>query len=161
LSVTADRNSVQPEGGILRVIMQFSAPRRNPASKPGPRPAHLRLTLSRPAAGGAGPASHPALLSAGEAQRDANQPATGLSVGLFLVLLGGLVFSVLMLRDGCFGKPAGVTGLLANGIHLFFFRVLAFGAPFYTIPPVLAASFRMAWYLIIAFKPWRLSGEEP
>ena len=80
--------------------------------------------------------------------------------GLFLLLLGGLVFSVLMLRDIRFGKAAGLTGILANGIYLLFFPALAVGSPFTIIPPVLAAPLRMAWYLISALKLWRLSKEK-
>jgi hypothetical protein len=35
---------VQPTSGILRDFTQFSTPQQNPVFKPGPRPAHLRLT---------------------------------------------------------------------------------------------------------------------
>ena len=118
------------------------------------------LTLSRQAAALASPAGRLALESAAEALLQANEHGTSASSGLFLVLLGGLIFSVLMLQDERFGKAAGVCGILANGIYLLFFPAQAFGPLFYIIPPVLAAPFRMVWYFIGALKLWRLSKEQ-
>ena len=118
------------------------------------------LALSRQYATAASETQRFALQAAGETLLTVQEHGTGMYLGLFLVLLSGLVFSVLMLRDERFGKSAGVTGILANGIYLLFFPALAFGPPFYIIPPVLAAPFRMAWYLIAALKLWRLSREQ-
>ena len=118
------------------------------------------LALSRQYATAASETQRFALQAAGETLLTVQEHGTGMYLGLFLVLLSGLVFSMLMLRDERFGKPAGVTGILANGIYLLFFPALAFGPPFYIIPPVLAAPFRMAWYLIAALKLWRLSREQ-
>ena len=118
------------------------------------------LTLSRQYASSASETHRLALQSAGENLLTVQEHGTGVYSGLFLVLLSGLIFSVLMLRDERFGKAAGVTGILANGIYLLFFPALAFGTPFYIIPPVLAAPFRMAWYFISALKLWRLSKEQ-
>ena len=42
--VNHTQHSVQPTSGILRDFQAFSTPQQNPASKPCPRPAHLRLT---------------------------------------------------------------------------------------------------------------------
>jgi len=118
------------------------------------------LTLSRQYTTSVSETQRLALQSAGETLLTVQEHGTGVYCGLFLVLLSGIIFSVLMLRDERFGKAAGVTGILANGIYLLFFPALAFGTPFTIIPPVLAAPFRMAWYFISALKLWRLSKEQ-
>jgi hypothetical protein len=91
-----------------------------------------------------------------------NQPGIinqrmGIGIGLFLVLLAGLIFSIAMLRSDVFGKATAVTGILANGIYLVYFCALAVAPLMIWLPPTLSAPFRMIWYILIAVKLFPLS----
>jgi len=102
------------------------------------------------------------LLTAGDVLLIINHPeapyqATGIHVGLFLVLIAGLLISIVMLKSDIFGKPAAVCGILANGLALLGFIALAFGPTISWIPPTLAAPFRMIWYVLIAIKLFKLA----
>jgi hypothetical protein len=80
----------------------------------------------------------------------------GLHIGLFLVLLAGLIFSVVMLRSRLFGKAAAICGILANGTALSGFIALAFAPVIYLIFPTVSAPFRMIWYILTAIKLLKL-----
>jgi len=95
------------------------------------------------------------LLFAGDAILTTTYPdplyqPTGLHVGLFLVLIAGLIFSVVMLRSRLSGKAAAICGILANGIALSGFIALAFAPGIYWIFPTVSAPFRMIWYILTA-----------
>ncbi len=81
----------------------------------------------------------------------AYQPV-GDHIGLFLVLLAGLLISMVMLRSGVFSKTTAVCGLLANGIALAGFIFLAAAPEIYWLFPTVSAPFRMIWYVLIAIK---------
>jgi hypothetical protein len=85
----------------------------------------------------------------------------GLLLGLFLVLLAGLLVSLVMLSSLAFGKGAAISGILANGIGLAYFPVLALAPMLYVIPPVLSAPFRMVWYFLIAVSLFKLAKKQP
>jgi hypothetical protein len=102
------------------------------------------------------------LLTAGDVLLVTNHPeapyqATGIHVGLFLVLLAGLLISIVMLQSDLFGKVAAICGILANGLALLGFIALAFGPAIFWIPPTLSAPFRMIWYVLIALKLFKLA----
>jgi hypothetical protein len=102
------------------------------------------------------------ILNAGDILLVTNHPeapyqATGIHVGLFLVLLAGLVISIVMLQSKLFGRAAAICGLLANGLALLGFIALAFGPSVSWIPPTLSAPFRMIWYILIAIKLFKLA----
>jgi len=102
------------------------------------------------------------LLTAGDVLLVTNHPetpfqATGIHVGLFLVLIAGLLISVVMLQSKLFGKAAAVCGILANGLALLGFIAFAFGPTISWIPPTLSAPFRMIWYMLIAIKLFKLA----
>jgi len=101
-------------------------------------------------------------LTAGDVLLVTNHPeapyqATGIHLGLFLVLLAGLLISIVMLKSDVFGKAAAVCGILANGLALLGFIALAFGPTISWIPPTLSAPFRMIWYVLIAIKLFKLA----
>jgi len=82
---------------------------------------------------------------------------TGTSVGLFLVLLAGLIASVVMLRsEGMFSKATGIVGLMANGVNICYFAMLVFAPAFYYLPTVLSVPFRVAWFVMVGLRLWRL-----
>ena len=94
-------------------------------------------------------------LTAGEALLAVHNPGgiyqgTGIYISLFLVLLSGLLFSIVMLNSTPFGKTTAVSGLLANGIGLCYFITLALIPELLWLPPSLSALFRMGWYILIA-----------
>lgn len=95
------------------------------------------------------------LLSAGEALLAINERGN-VYLGLFLVLLAGLLLSVVMLRSGIFSKATAVTGILANGIGLTYFIILPIAPGAIVFPFVLSAPFRMIWYLLIAWKLFKM-----
>jgi len=102
------------------------------------------------------------LLTAGDVLLVTNHPeapfqATGIHVGLYLVLIAGLLISVVMLQSDLFGKAVAVCGILANGLALLGFIAYAFGPTISWIPPTLSAPFRMIWYLLIAIKLFKLA----
>ena len=105
------------------------------------------------------------LLTAGDVLLVTNHPeapyqATGIYVGLFLVLSAGLLISIVMLQSDIFGKAVAVCGILANGLALLGFIALAFGPTVSWIPPTLSAPFRMIWYVLIAIKLFKLAKSE-
>jgi hypothetical protein len=73
-------------------------------------------------------------------------------LGLFLVLMAGLLLSVVMLRSALFSKATALTGILANGIGLTYFIILPIAPGLIVFPFVFSAPFRMIWYLLIAWK---------
>ena len=75
---------------------------------------------------------------------------------MFLVPLAGLIMSLVMLRDCIFNKATGVTGILANGLILCYFPVLAFAPSMLVLPFVLSAPLRVAWYFMLALKLFKL-----
>jgi hypothetical protein len=106
-----------------------------------------------------------ALLSAAQAVLAAGDPAgtypsTAILACRLLIHLAGLLAAAAMLRAQGFGRGAAVTGLLANGIYLLYFPVLALVPSWVALPPALAAPFRMAWHLLIAIKLLRLAGRQ-
>jgi len=128
------------------------------------------LSLSNKYASATTGAQRAALLAAGEALLAIHDPGgiaqgTGITAGLFLVLLAGLLFSIAMLRDDLFGRTAAVSGILANSLALSSFVALAFApAPYVpvlvAIPTVISAPFRMIWYVLTALRLLRLGRGE-
>jgi hypothetical protein len=102
------------------------------------------------------------LLTAGDVLLVTNHPeapyqATGVYLGLILVLIAGLLISIVMLQSELFGKVAAVCGILANSLALLGFVALMFGPNISWLPPTLAAPFRMIWYVLIAVKLFKLA----
>lgn len=106
------------------------------------------------------------LLAAGEALLAIHNPGaiyqgTGIYMSLFLVLMGGLVISFVMLRGGVFGKAAAYIGIAANVIGLLY-CVAIIVAPVALPPAVHAilasawAPFRVIWYILIARRLFQL-----
>jgi hypothetical protein len=102
------------------------------------------------------------LLTAGDVLLATNHPeaphqATGIYLGLFFVLIAGLLISIVMLQSDVFHKAAAVCGILANSFALLGFIALAFGPAISWIPPTLSAPFRMIWYVLTAIKLFKLA----
>lgn len=91
------------------------------------------------------------LLMAGETLLAINERGN-VYLGLFLVLLAGLLLSIVMFRNTHFGKATALTGILSNGIGLTYFIILPIAPGMIVLPFVLSAPFRMVWYLLIAWK---------
>jgi hypothetical protein len=101
------------------------------------------------------------LLAAGEAMLAVDNPGlirsgAGGSIGLFLVIVAGFLISWVMLRSAVFNKAAAYAGLLANGLMLFYFAVLIVAPAVTWLPASLSAPFRLAWYVLIAVRLFRL-----
>jgi hypothetical protein len=101
------------------------------------------------------------LLAAGEALLAINNPGgvyqgTGIYLSLLLVTLAGLIMSFVMLRSSIFGKVTAYVGILANTFQLGYFIALIFAPAILVFFPVLAAPFRVIWYVLIARKLFQL-----
>lgn len=123
--------------------------------------AFAMLTLSQRHAAATTEAQRALYVAAGEAllaihNAGTMYQGTGLHLGLFLVLLAGLFVSVVMLRSRVFNRATAIAGLLANGLGLGYFPALAFAPVIVWIPPTLSAPFRIAWYVLIALRLFRL-----
>jgi hypothetical protein len=124
--------------------------------------AFAMLSLSEQYALSSTESQHAIFLAAGESLLATNNPGvlyqgTGIYLSLFLVLLGGLMISVVMLQSKNFGRITGVMGILANGFGLGYFIALVFAPAIIWLPPTISAPSRMAWYILIAVKFIRLS----
>jgi hypothetical protein len=100
-------------------------------------------------------------LAAGEALLAINNPGviyqgTGIYLSLFLVLLAGMIISFVMLQSSVFSKATAYVGILANGLALGRFIVLAFAPALYGVPTVISAPFRVLWMILIAVGLLRL-----
>ena len=110
------------------------------------------LSLSRQFAAAGVEAEQFRLLVAGEVILASQSSGTGSYISLLLVLIAGVISSLVMLRSPVFSKAAAISGLLANGIGLLYFVVLALSPAISWLPPTLSAPFRMVWYVLIAVK---------
>jgi hypothetical protein len=117
------------------------------------------LTLSRRYAAATTEAQRAAIKAAGEALLAIDNPGLpnqglGYTGSLFLVTAAGLIFSLVMLRSGAFGRVSAWAGILANALMLVFVALLIVALPlapaFYAIPPSVSAVFRMLWYVLTA-----------
>jgi hypothetical protein len=98
------------------------------------------------------------LLAAGEALL-AIHHGTGIYLSLFFVTLAALVFSLVMLRSSVFGRATALVGIVASVSQLAYFIVLPFAPAILALPFVLSAPFRIAWYILIALKLFRLAAD--
>jgi len=124
-------------------------------------PAFAMLSLSRQYAA-ASEAQRASLLAAAQAVLAGCNPAgvyqgTGIYASVFLIHLAGLLAATAMLTSREFGRAAAVTGLLANGLYLLYFPVLALAPAWIALPPSLSAPVRLVWYVLIAIRLLRLS----
>jgi hypothetical protein len=120
------------------------------------------LSLSDRYAAATSDVQRTAFLAAGEALLAIHNPGaihqgTGLLLSLFLVVLAGLIISIVMLRSGVFGKVTAYVGIVANGLRLGYFVALAFAPTLIAPPIVIAAPFRVLWYILIAVGLFRLA----
>jgi len=96
------------------------------------------------------------LLAAGEALLATYHESTGIYMGLFLVLLAGLIISIVMLRSNVFSKATAYMGILANVFGLGYFVALIFAPTITFLPPTISAPFRLIWYVLIARRFFQL-----
>ena len=105
------------------------------------------------------------LAAAGEALLVINNPemaseGTAGYASLLFLASGGLIFSLVMLRDNIFSKLTAWTGILANGFVLLFYFTLIFAPQLNALPHVLSAPFRVVWYVLTALRLLKLSKDE-
>ncbi len=93
------------------------------------------------------------------AQNDPMAFGTGQFWALVFVDLAGLIASLVMLRSGVFGRVTSWIGIIANAVGLGYFFSLAFYPPAAFVPTSLSAPFRLAWFIMIAVRLFRLSRE--
>jgi hypothetical protein len=137
--------------GLVGVVVNFAS-----------NHAFSLLVLSDRYAGAATEAQKALYLAAGEALLAGHNPGavfqgSGAYLGLFLVLTAGLLVSLAMARTCVFGKWAAWMGILANAFGLCYFLALAFAPALRFLPPSLSAPFRLAWYILIALRLFRLA----
>ncbi len=120
------------------------------------------LSLSHRYTEAATDAQQAMFLAAGEALLAIDNPGVlyegfGYLLGLFFVLLAGLLISIMMLRSPIFHKAAAYTGILANSFGLAYFLTLFVAPTIIWLPPTLSAPFRVIWYVLIAIKLFQLA----
>ena len=123
--------------------------------------AFAMLSLSERYAAATTEAQQTMYLAAGEALLAIYNPgtihqSTGYYVGYSFVVLAGLIVSVVMLRSRVFYRATAYVGILANGLVLIDFLVLAFAPALYGLPTATSALFRVVWMVLIALGLFRL-----
>jgi hypothetical protein len=120
------------------------------------------LSLSHQYATATTEAQRTMLLAAGEALLAMHNPGaihqgTGIYLGLLLVTIAALVFSVIMLRSSVFGRATALVGIVATVSQLGYFVALPLAFAVVALPFVVSAPFRLTWYVLIAVKLFRLA----
>jgi len=114
----------------------------------------------------AGEVERSMLLAAGEALLAIHNPGAvfqgaGVSLGLFLVTIAGLIIAVVMLRSDVFGRATAIIGILAQGFMLVYFFTWSFGPAIRAIPPSLSGLFLFVWYILIGIRLLQLGSKIP
>ena len=123
--------------------------------------AFAMLSLSDQYAAATTDAQRSVFLAAGEAVLAVNNPGAiyqgiGVTIGLFLVTLAGLIISFVMLRSSVFSRATAIVGILAHGFGLGYFVALAFAPAIIAFPPSISAPFLLVWYILVARRLFRL-----
>jgi hypothetical protein len=104
-------------------------------------------------------AQRAAFLAAGEALLAIHNPG-GIHLGLFLVVLAGLIASLVMLRSSLrnyvFGKGTSTVGLVANSLVLAYFVILPLAPTIAPMFPASSAPFRLICSILSARGLFRL-----
>ena len=91
------------------------------------------------------------LLAAGEALLASNMWAnTGAILGGVLILIAGIIFSVLMLSSGVFGRWTAYVGILTHGLDLAHSFAGIFSPTFGVILIAIAGVFYLVWFPLLA-----------
>jgi hypothetical protein len=98
-----------------------------------------------------------AALAAGEALLAIHNPGAvfqgaGVTLGLFLVTVAGLIIAVVMLHSDTFGKRTAIMGILAQGCMLGYFATWTLAPEIRAVPPSLSGLFLFIWYILIGIK---------
>jgi len=120
------------------------------------------LALSKQYAAATTEANRSLLLAAGQARLAFNNPGalykgTGFYLSLFLVLTAGLIVSIVMAGGRVFSRLTAAMGITANVIALGYFPALVFAPSLCALPPSISAPFRLAWYIMIALRLFKLA----
>jgi hypothetical protein len=123
------------------------------------------LLLSRQYAGAVTEAQRAMLLAAGQAALAIHQSASFAGPGIYLSLLlvssAGLVISITLLCSPSFGRATAIVGMLANGLLLSYYPVLALAPAWVAIPISISAIFLLVWYLQLGLRLWALCRRQP
>jgi hypothetical protein len=115
----------------------------------------VMLSLSRQYAAAAAEDRRSMLLASAQAALSIDD--VGFYLNLFLLKVAGLIASIGMLRTEVFSRATAYCGLVANGFALCIFFTLTFASTLSAIPIAVAAPFRLAWYVLIALRLFRLA----
>lgn len=120
------------------------------------------LALSEQYSEAATEAQRSLLLAAGQSRLAFNNPSamckgTGFYLSLFLVLVAGLIVSIVMAGSRVFNRLTATMGITANVLALGYFPVLVFAPSWSALPPSISAPFRLAWYIMIALRLFKLA----
>jgi hypothetical protein len=115
------------------------------------------LSLSNQYATATTEAHKSSLIGAGERLLTIHNPAVMqqgfmIHLSLFLVILAGLIFSIIMLRNNVFSKRVAIIGILAHGIGMGIFPAIAFIPDLAFIPPSISAIFLLVWYIMVGLR---------
>lgn len=117
------------------------------------------LSLSKQYALVTGEMERAAILAAGQALLAmplSNYPGTGAYIGLLLVALAGLLFSLMMLQSCLFSRVTAITGIVASSCDLTYCFTFTF-LPYMQMYLLAAAGlFWMIWHLLIARRLFQL-----
>ena len=79
-------------------------------------------------------------------------PGAGVTAGLLLVTIAGLICAVVMLRSDVFGRTTAVVGILAQSFMLVYFLTWTLPPAVRAISPSLSGLFLFVWYILIGIK---------
>jgi hypothetical protein len=97
-------------------------------------------------------ADRAALLAAGEALLAIGSQGAGVYLGLFLVTLSALVFSIVMLRGSVFTRLTAYLGMVGNACILCYFIALIFAPALTWLPHTLGAIPLVVWEALAGFR---------
>jgi len=118
------------------------------------------LSLSNQYAAATTDAQRAMFIAAGQAtltiHNNASYQGAGIYMSFLLVSVAGLIISTVMLRSSIFSIGAGYVGILANGLGLGYYIILAFAPAVVFLPLSVSALFLLAWYILIGVRLWTI-----
>jgi len=102
-------------------------------------------------------ADRAALLAAGEALLAIGSQGAGVYLGLFLVTLAALMFSVVMLRGGTFSRLTAYMGIVGNACIMCYFITLIFAPALTWLPHTAGAVPLVVWEVLAGLRLLKLA----
>jgi hypothetical protein len=125
--------------------------------------AFTMLSLSKQYAAATTDTQRAMFLAAGQGalaiHHTASYASTGIYLSFLLVSVAGLIISTAMLGSNIFSIGTASMGILANGLGLGYYIVLAIAPALVFIPISISAVFLLIWYILVGGRLWALGSQ--